>query len=126
MEKENSSYYNYDDGEQSFYDEDEDLDNFSTSYEDHFDFIVDSLQNFGSKHEITDIEDFLCDYGDLTLKEWSKDLTDPSIFSFTCNYIEQLLNDKFITPSIYKKTTGNSTSLHKNEKQKVPADDKSV
>jgi len=68
MEKENSSYYNYDDGEQSFYDEDEDLDNFSTSYEDHFDFIVDSLLNFGSKHEITDIEDFLCDYGDLHSK----------------------------------------------------------
>ena len=71
MEQEENIYYNYDDEEQSFYNDD-DNDNYSTCFNDQFDFIV----------------------------EWCNDLQDSSLAAFTYDYIEQLLYEKFGTPTI--------------------------
>jgi hypothetical protein len=99
METETKTYYNYEEDDESFYDDDENYDG-STSWDDLIDFIIDKLHNNGCKHCIDDIEEFLSDIGDMTLAEWSRDMLDPSISKFTCNYIEKLINQKYGTPII--------------------------
>ena len=98
METRNKVYYNYKDEEEDYYDEDENYDG-SNSYDDLLDFIVDNLQRYGCNYSIDVIEDFLTDFGDLTLAEWSRDIMDPSIFDFTCNYIIELMNQRYSTPT---------------------------
>ena len=89
-------YYNYQD-EEDFYSNDDQNYEDSTTYDDILDNIIAILQNHGCNHHIDDIEDFLTDHGSLTLAEWSRDLMDPSMTTFTCDYIEQLINQKYPT-----------------------------
>ena len=118
METSNKVYYNYEDEEESYYDYDESYDG-SSSYDDLLDFIIDNLQRFGCNYSIDEIEDFLTVFDDVTLAEWSRDLMDPSILDFTCNYIIDLMNQKYstptnITPPINHVKSETSTSLLEN------------
>jgi len=128
METRNKIYYNYEDEEESYYDYDESYDG-SSSYDDLLDFIIDNLQRFGCNYSIDEIEDFLTVFDDVTLAEWSRDLMDPSILDFTCNYIIDLMNQKYstptkITPPINRVKCESSASLLENEKAKVQVDEK--
>jgi hypothetical protein len=126
MDSRNKAYYNYEDEEESYYNDDENYDG-SSSHDDLLDFILENLQRYGCDHHIDEVEEFLTNFGDLTLAEWSNDLMDPSISEFTCNYIINLINQKYGTktkraPPIDNSKTETSTSLHENEKEKVQAD----
>jgi len=126
METRNKFYYNYEDEEEAYYEEDENYDGYN-NYDDLLDFIIDNLQRYGCNHCIDEIEEFLTNFGDITLAEWSRDLMDPSISDFTCNYIIELMNQKYsipikITPPINNDKMKTSTSLQKNKKSKVQAD----
>ena len=130
METSSKAYYHYEDERVSFYDDDENYDDY-TSYDDLLDHIIDNLEKHGCKYQIDEIEEFLTDHGRLTLSEWSRDLMDPSLSEFTINYITQLLTQKYetpikITPPTNNKLTETPTSQHENEKPKVQADKKST
>jgi hypothetical protein len=127
MDKESNSNYKYDDENEVFNDsDDENNSNYSTSFEDQYDFIVDTLQNYGCKQQIDEIEDFLNDYGDKTLFKWYRDLQDSSIADLTCKYIEQLLSNKFqtqmVTPPIGNVKIETSTYFHENTTKVIPID----
>ena len=122
MENRNKVYYNYEDEEEAYYEEDENYDGYN-NYDDLLDFIIDNLQRYGCNHCIDEIEEFLTNFGDITLAEWSRDLMDPSISDFTCNYIIKLMNQKYsipikITPPINNVIMKTSTSLQKNKNQR--------
>jgi hypothetical protein len=128
MQTSSKAYYHYEDEQVSFYDDDENYDDY-TSYDDILDHIIDNLERHGCKYQIDEIEEFLTDHSRLTLSEWSRDLMDPSLSEFTINYITQLLTQKYetpmkITPPTNNKLTETPTSQHENEKQKVQADKK--
>jgi hypothetical protein len=127
MENKNNDYYNYGDEDEFLYDDNEEYD--YTHHDELLDCIIDKLQSYGCKHHINHIEDFLTDFGDLTLAEWSRDLMDPSISNFTCNYITQLLNQKDktlmrTTPPVNNNKLEILAPLHEKEKEKVQADRK--
>jgi len=98
METRNKVYYNYEDEEEAYYEDDKNYDG-SSSYDDLLDFIIDNLQRYGCDHCIDEIEEFLTNFGDITLAEWSRDLMDSNISDFTCNYIIELMNQKYSTPT---------------------------
>ena len=125
MEIRANDYYNYEDENYSLYDDNEDYD--FTHHDELLDYIIDNLQRYGCKYHIDQIEDFLTNFGDLTLAEWSRDLMDPSISQFTCSYITELINQKYSIPTKPTPLTNNikmktSTSLHENVKTKVQTD----
>ena len=127
MENENNDYYNYEDEDEFLCDDNEKYD--YGHHDELLDCIIDKLQRYGCNHHIDHIEDFLTDYGDLTFAEWSFDLMDPSISDFTCNYIIQLLHQKYEapitkTPPMNNKKKGILEPLHENEKDTVQVDDK--
>ena len=127
MTTNNSDYYNYDEEDEHLYDYNKEYD--FTNYDELLDGIIDKLQIYGCQHHIDHIEDFLTDYGDLTLAEWSRDLMDPSISDFTLDYIMILLNNKYGTPLnttllINNKTIETPTSLHETGKTTVQSDKK--
>ena len=105
MTTNNSDYYNYDEEDEHLYDYNKEYD--FTNYDELLDGIIDKLQIYGCQHHIDHIEDFLTDYGDLTLAEWSRDLMDPSISDFTLDYIMKLLNNKY-NPSNQQQNNWNS------------------
>jgi hypothetical protein len=120
METRDNDYYNYEDEDYSLYDDNEDYD--FTHHDVLLDHVIDKLQRYGCKYHIDQIEDFLTNYGDITLAEWSRDLMDPSISDFTCNYILQLLHQKYEapftkTPPMNNKNIGILEPLHENEKE---------
>jgi hypothetical protein len=118
----NDAYQNYEGEEDFYYDDDENYD--SSSYDNLLDFIIDNLQKYGCHYSIDEIKEFLTDFGDLTLAEWSRDLMDSNISEFTCNYINELMNQKYgtptnLTPPINSLKMKTLTSLHENEKTMV-------